>query len=676
MTDHIKIGEQPPHVQYYADGVQTGFDYPFPVFGTDDLQVFLDNGSITAGYVVTGAGTSTGGSVQFDTAPAAGRVVPLRRRVPIRRITDFLQGGALRADSFNDEFDRLTAIAQQLNDDLGRAVRAPAFDKPAVLELPARDQRAGKALLFDAGGNVTVTELEVAAGAGDAFEAPVSGAVPRSLTAKLADVLSVRDFGAAGDGLADDTPAFAAALAAAASVYVPPGTYRVTGTITLGQGKTLYGAGDGSIIDAAGTAAPVVEMTAGYAGLHHLRLVGGSVGVKLYGRDDACVQNALHDLTIRQAGTGLLLDGHTDPARPCYWNNIRDVLVIQPAVHGVHLTRSGAGDTPNANRFARVRVYSLDADLSGSGFYVQHGRFNNAFTDCEANVAATAHSCFRIGPDTDKTLIVNLYTETPGEVPNVYIEAGSVETAITNLLSASAGPAIWDFSGGAYMAVNAGYPDKNRLLHTRIAELVVERFRFETGMLEPVGGGLVELDLGASVYFVSATGGAVEARLPAAGDAGGRQVTLKKIDAGSEPVTVTEAGGPGPDGNAVSLASRHDFVTVVSDGAAWHVVASNRMAETSRSHDAAGLFEPDLTRRVYLIDAAAGTVEVRLPAAVAPDAAGRLATVKKSDASANAVTVTEAGGAGPDGATVTLAQQYAFVTVFSDGAVWHVVGKG
>jgi hypothetical protein len=457
---------------------------------------------------------------------------------------------------------------------------------------------------------------------------------------------------------------------------VPPGTYRVTGTITLGQGRTLYGAGDGSIIDAGAIAVPVVEMTAGHAALHHLRLVGGSVGVKLYGRDGPCVQNALHDLTIREAGTGLLLDGHTDPGNPCHWNNIHDVLVAQPSLHGVHLTRTGGGDTPNANRFARVRVHSQGADLSGSGFYVQYGRFNNAFTDCEANLAATAHSCFRIGAETNKTLIVNLYTETPGPVANVYLEEGSVETAITNLLSASAGLAIWDFSGGAYTAVNAGWPTKNRLFETRISELVVERFRFDTVALAPAAGGLVELDLGASVYLLDASGGAVEAQLPPAGDATGQQVTLKKVDAGTQPVTVTEAAGAGPDGNTVTLANRHDVVTVVSDGTGWHVAASNRMPETAWSHAAAGLFEPDLTRRVYLIGAAAGAVEVRLPAAAAPDAAGRLATVKKADASGNAVTVTEAGGPGPDGATVTLGQQHAFVTVFSDGAAWHVVGKG
>jgi hypothetical protein len=51
-------------------------------------------------------------------------------------------------------------------------------------------------------------------------------------------------------------------------------------------------------------------------------------------------------------------------------------------------------------------------------------------------------------------------------------------------------------------------------------------------------------------------------------------------------------------------------------------------------------------------------------------------TIKKTDPSANAVTVSQEGGGGPDGGSVALAMPYAFVTVLSNGAAWHVVGRG
>lgn len=58
---------------------------------------------------------------------------------------------------------------------------------------------------------------------------------------------NVRDYGAVGDGVTDDTAAIAAALASSTDVYVPPGTY-VTGPIVLTHKQTLRGAGWQSIL--------------------------------------------------------------------------------------------------------------------------------------------------------------------------------------------------------------------------------------------------------------------------------------------------------------------------------------------------------------------------------------------------------------------------------------------
>lgn len=65
-------------------------------------------------------------------------------------------------------------------------------------------------------------------------------------------VHNVRDFGAAGDGTTDDSPAFGAALAAAAAtpkpVYVPAGTYRLASRVVSdlqGSGLHLFGDGKG-----------------------------------------------------------------------------------------------------------------------------------------------------------------------------------------------------------------------------------------------------------------------------------------------------------------------------------------------------------------------------------------------------------------------------------------------
>ncbi len=58
---------------------------------------------------------------------------------------------------------------------------------------------------------------------------------------------NVKEYGAAGDGVADDTAAIAAALAAGGITYFPPGTYIHTG-LTLSSGAHLRGAGSSGYV--------------------------------------------------------------------------------------------------------------------------------------------------------------------------------------------------------------------------------------------------------------------------------------------------------------------------------------------------------------------------------------------------------------------------------------------
>ena len=81
-----------------------------------------------------------------------------------------------------------------------------------------------------------------------------TGAVSRSVQAKLRESVSVLDFGADPTGVNDSTAAFLAALTAAFNVYVPEGTYKVDASnadgcrITSGSGYHLFGEGEKSVI--------------------------------------------------------------------------------------------------------------------------------------------------------------------------------------------------------------------------------------------------------------------------------------------------------------------------------------------------------------------------------------------------------------------------------------------
>lgn len=73
------------------------------------------------------------------------------------------------------------------------------------------------------------------------------GSVVRSVAGKLGETVSVRDFGAVGDGVTDNASAFALAVASGASLFVPAGLYLTSDDIDLTNftGRYFVGAGKG-----------------------------------------------------------------------------------------------------------------------------------------------------------------------------------------------------------------------------------------------------------------------------------------------------------------------------------------------------------------------------------------------------------------------------------------------
>ena len=672
-TDHIKMPDITPIMRYSANGTQTTYSYSFPIFASEDLAVYLDGAKQSSGFTISGAGVTAGGSVTFDTAPAINVIITLSRELPIERVTDFLEGGDFSAQSINNELDYIIASLQQVNRENDVMLKYGDHETAGDVQLPDRGVRANKALGFDGDGNPIAVSLEGSMAAPD-FTPAGSGAATRTSSNKFSDLISIKDFGAVGDGLTDDTNAIINALAAANSVFVPEGTYLISSTITLTERQSLIGAGQKSVIKGNSNLFNLIEITSDHVKMSDLRLENGDVAIKLYGVVRPVVQCSITDITITQPNTGVQLDGYTDTNKPCYWNNFTRVLVEQPAVNGFHLTKTGAGDSPNANKFHNCRAYSLGADISGAGFYIEHGSFNNSFVDCEANVKGTAQGCFIIGAASNKTLLINPYAESDNSVPNVKLEAGSIETSIYNLLSMSNGAAIWDLSGGEYSAYNAGYPDKNYLQQSTVKDMKSTLQRYDSEYIDT--SGTVTLDLSHSVHLVSSFGGALTVELPAASAAVGVMMVVKKTDSSSNVITVTESGaGLGADGKDFFLGAENDYVMAVSNGAEWFVIASNRSAGNTRYFDGSGTYDIDMAVDVYLLSSFGGAMTARLPPANAAESIGRTITIKKTDSSSNVISVTEQGASGPDNYAQPLNSQYSAITVVSDGGQWYIVSK-
>ena len=98
--------------------------------------------------------------------------------------------------------------------------------------------------------NINLVQLK-ATDIGEADSASVTyipagtGAVQTSVQSKLRETVSVRDFGAVGDGVTDDTAAIQAAIDAIANgvVFFPVGTYKIGSQIDINTGVSLMGYG-------------------------------------------------------------------------------------------------------------------------------------------------------------------------------------------------------------------------------------------------------------------------------------------------------------------------------------------------------------------------------------------------------------------------------------------------
>ena len=510
-----------------------------------------------------------------------------------------------------------------------------------------------------------------------------------------------QDYGAYGDGIVDDTEALNTALQENDAVFLPPGTYRTTAPIIVPYGRMLFGVGDISVIQAQSTSydpmeAPTyesdfnaIEVVEGYCIVKDLRVVGGGSGIMLYGRDGPCVKNVVENVSIWDANHGLVFDGWNNRDWPCYWNNASRILIARPGINGVLFTTTPLdwndsdtfGDSPNANKLHDVRVYSLGSPMSGSGFFISSGRYNNSFFDCEANVHPSAEACFRLGYATDNNVIINFYAESLGLAPGIRIDNGSTNTSIVNLFSATGGAAIWDPTlHGEYQAYNAGYPVKNYLKQTQVQDIHIEGMTRATTFIDPPVDheGDIIIDMKHTFYLLSSYNLPYTVVIPNANDAGGRWVTFKKNDLRDNPITIVEQDGPGPDRRELVLLQQYDTVTMMSNGATWWIIADNRTPALSAYVDSSvapdGVYESMMLHRVYLVSAYTGQIIFQLPSP--SEAAGRLATIKKIDPSSNYVKIQMAGASGgPDAQIWSLTSHFAAMTIFSDGGQWVVLSK-
>jgi len=119
-----------------------------------------------------------------------------------------------------------------------------------------------------------------------------TGATTRTWQSKAADIVSVKDFGATGNGVTDDTAAILAAIVAGQGklIFFPPGTYLYSG---LGQ-TVSHRLGNGTILRGSGRfTTTIMASTAGLTGSDPLFYVSGQgAGIESIGFDSSITQTS------------------------------------------------------------------------------------------------------------------------------------------------------------------------------------------------------------------------------------------------------------------------------------------------------------------------------------------------------------------------------------------------
>jgi hypothetical protein len=363
------------------------FPITFSVFAKADLTVLVDGVAMDqsdfsfSGAVLEGGGYD-GGTVTLNAA-VDDVTVRIERDVQPARTSNFAPASTTPVGSVDQALNRATAILQDLqrkkaNRPYGAAGKYLAFDSEG-------NEVASAGTGADAGLRTDLAE-EGGSGLLGWIQAGI-GAILRTIRDKLRERVSVKDFGAVGDSITDETAAIYAMHAYAVTksaagnairIVWPAGRYSYATSPNWGEIDRLDMHFEGEVWLAKYGAGPafIVDGGASGTGLHGLSITGYprvfNDSANHHGIYLRALHNSLLQLRCSSAGTSYaalygewLVDNQIDFTV----TGLEGQLPSIPG-KGIHLTLRGAGEDSSYNQI-RLRISGYDGGLIPVGVLLE-----------------------------------------------------------------------------------------------------------------------------------------------------------------------------------------------------------------------------------------------------------------------------------------------------------------
>lgn len=252
----MSISLQTARSQFTLSSKPETLTIPWYFLASGDLKVVRTrsgvdtDATLSTHYTVAGAGNEAGGSVTVLNHAfwTVGDTVTVHRSAQLVQPADYPLNGQFPSATAEASADRMTMLLQQLQLGLERSIRVPATNA-ALAEL-TKTGRANKVLTFDTNGDVSLAAIDpTGTGATNNLVLAAGSTTARTLGVRFGEVVNVKDYGAAGDGVTNDTTAIQAAVNAAGNkaLYFPAGRYLVSSAVVFPSGSSavrkVYGDG-------------------------------------------------------------------------------------------------------------------------------------------------------------------------------------------------------------------------------------------------------------------------------------------------------------------------------------------------------------------------------------------------------------------------------------------------